>query len=85
LRDVAALSRIVAAAARGGEDFGAPATLALYERARRLEVGTVAAATDGLYRLFAHGATRGLRDVGMGLVDRAPGLKRRIIATAAGL
>jgi 2-octaprenyl-6-methoxyphenol hydroxylase len=85
LRDVAALSRIVAAAARGGEDVGAPATLALYERARRLEVASVAAATDGLYRLFAHGVTRGLRDVGMGLVDRAPSLKRRIVATAAGL
>lgn len=85
LRDVAALARIVAEAARRGEDFGNEATLERYERARRFEAASLAAATDGLYRLFATGATRGLRDVGMGLVDRAPGLKKRIVAAAAGL
>ncbi|WP_020180872.1 FAD-dependent monooxygenase [Methylopila sp. M107] len=85
LRDVAALSEIVAGAARRGEDFGAEATLGAYERARRFEAASLAAATDGLYRLFASEGTRSLRDVGMGLVDRAPGLKRRIIAAASGL
>lgn len=85
LRDVAALARIVAGAARRGEDVGSPATLAAYERARRFETASLGAATDGLYRLFGHESARGLRDVGMGLVDRAPGLKRRIVAAASGL
>ncbi|RXF69566.1 FAD-dependent monooxygenase [Hansschlegelia zhihuaiae] len=84
LRDVAALSSIVADAARRGEDFGAEATLGAYERARRFEAASLAAATDGLYRLFGHEATRALRDIGMGLVDRAPALKRRIVRAAAG-
>lgn len=85
LRDVAALCDSVARAARRGEDLGAPATLEPYERARRFEVASMGAATDGLYRLFASPATRTLRDVGMGLVDRAPGLKARIVGAAAGL
>lgn len=85
LRDVAALARIVAEAARAGEDIGADKTLQSYERARRFEAASLGAATDGLYRLFKSGATRGLRDVGMGLVDRSPGLKRRIVRAAAGL
>lgn len=85
LRDVAALSRIVAETARRGEDLGGDAALVAYERARRFETASLAAATDGLYRLFALETTRGLRDVGMGLVDRAPGLKRRIVERAAGL
>lgn len=85
LRDVAGLTVVVAKAARSGEDFGGAATLAAYERARRFEAASLAAATDGLYRLFGTEASRGMRDVGMGLVDRAPGLKRRIVAAAAGL
>lgn len=85
LRDVDALSRIVAEAARRGEDFGSEATLRTYESARRFETASLAAATDSLHRMFASPATRGLRDVGMGLVDRAPGLKARIVGAAAGL
>jgi len=85
LRDVAALSRIVADAARAGEDIGSDAVLDNYESARRFEVASVATATDALYRLFAAPGTRALRDVGMGLVDRAPALKRRIVAAASGL
>ena len=85
LRDVAALSQIVADAARRGEDFGTESTLNAYERARRFEAASLAAATDGLYRLFSLETTRALRDIGMGLVDRAPGLKRRIVGAAAGL
>lgn len=85
LRDVAALTRILSAAARAGEDLGAPATLGAYESARRFEVAGFATAMDGLYRLFTTSLARPLRDVGMGLVDRAPALKRRIVAAASGL
>ena len=85
LRDVAALSAIVADAARRGADHGSDETLQAYERARRFEAASLAAATDALYRLFAQETTRALRDVGMGLVDRAPGLKARIVAAASGV
>lgn len=84
LRDVMALVRIVAEAARTGEDLAGETTLEAYERARRFDVASLAAATDGLFRLFSTRATRSARDVGMGLVDRAPALKRKIVAAAAG-
>ena len=85
LRDVAALAKTVAEAARRGDDIGSEASLAPYERARRFEAASLGAATDGLYRLFASPATRTLRDVGMGLVNGAPGLKAKIVEAAAGL
>lgn len=85
LRDVAALAKTVAEAARRGDDIGSEASLAPYERARRFEAASLGAATDGLYRLFASPATRTLRDVGMGLVNNAPGLKAKIVEAAAGL
>jgi len=44
-------------------------------------------ATDGLNRLFSNRSDvlRLIRDVGLGLVDRAPVLKRLFIREAAGL
>jgi 2-octaprenyl-6-methoxyphenol hydroxylase len=43
--------------------------------------------TDGLNRLFSNrsAALRLARDVGLGLVDRLPGLKRLFIREAAGV
>jgi 2-octaprenyl-6-methoxyphenol hydroxylase len=44
-------------------------------------------ATDGLNRLFSNRSDvlRFVRDVGLGLVDRLPALKRLFIREAAGL
>jgi 2-octaprenyl-6-methoxyphenol hydroxylase len=44
-------------------------------------------ATDGLNRLFSNHSSvlRLARDVGLGMVDRVPGLKRLFIREAAGL
>jgi 2-octaprenyl-6-methoxyphenol hydroxylase len=44
-------------------------------------------ATDGLNRLFSNesAALRLVRDVGLGMVDRIPNLKRMFIREAAGL
>ena len=44
-------------------------------------------ATDGLNRLFSNRSEilRALRDLGMGVVDRAPALKHFFIREAAGL
>jgi 2-octaprenyl-6-methoxyphenol hydroxylase len=41
---------------------------------------------DGMNRLFSNDSAplRAIRDVGMGLVDRAPSLKRFLIREAAG-
>jgi 2-octaprenyl-6-methoxyphenol hydroxylase len=87
LRDVAALAETIVDAARLGLDFGAANVLARYERWRRFDTMAMGIATDGLNRLFSNrsDALRLVRDVGLGLVDRLPGLKRLFIREAAGL
>jgi 2-octaprenyl-6-methoxyphenol hydroxylase len=87
LRDVAALAETVVDAARLGLDFGAAHVLERYQRWRRFDTMAMGIATDGLNRLFSNrsDALRLMRDVGLGLVDRLPGLKRLFIREAAGL
>jgi 2-octaprenyl-6-methoxyphenol hydroxylase len=86
LRDVAALAEAIADAARLGLDPGAPEVLERYQRWRRFDTMTMGVATDGLNRLFSnHSDTlRLVRDVGLGLVERMPVLKRMFIREAAG-
>lgn len=86
-RDVAALVEVIVEAVRLGLDAGDAAALARYERWRRFDSFMSAAAFDGLNRLFASDATlvRSAREVGLGLVDRLPGLKRFFVGEAAGL
>ena len=74
-------------AARLGLDHGGPNVLERYQRWRRFDTMAMGVATDGLNRLFSNqsDALRALRDVGLGLVDRLPGLKRLFIREAAGL
>jgi 2-octaprenyl-6-methoxyphenol hydroxylase len=87
LRDVAALAETVVDAARLGLDIGSPTVLERYQRWRRFDTLAMGAATDGLNRLFSNrsDALRFVRDVGLGLVDRMPALKRFFIREAAGL
>jgi len=86
LRDVAALAEAVADAARLGLDIGAPDVLERYQRWRRFDTMTMGVATDGLNRLFSNRSDvlRLARDVGLGLVERMPALKRVFIREAAG-
>lgn len=86
-RDVAALAEVIADAARTGQDLGSLAVLERYERWRRADGAMSAAGFDALNRLFSNDVTvlRTLRDVGLGVVDRMPALKRRLIDEAAGL
>ncbi len=86
LRDVAALAEAVADAARLGLDPGGPDVLERYQRWRRFDTMTMGVATDGLNRLFSNSndALRLARDVGLGLVERIPALKRVFIREAAG-
>ena len=87
LRDVAALAECITEAARLGLDPGAPDVLARYERWRRFDTMAMSFTTDALNRLFSNrsDALKLLRDVGLGLVDRAPPLRRLFAAEAAGL
>jgi 2-octaprenyl-6-methoxyphenol hydroxylase len=86
LRDVAALAEAVADAARLGLDIGGPDVLERYQRWRRFDTMSMSVATDGLNRLFSNrsDALRLVRDIGLGLVERAPPLKRLFIREAAG-
>jgi 2-octaprenyl-6-methoxyphenol hydroxylase len=87
LKDVAALAEAIVDAARLGLDPGSPGVLERYQRWRRFDTMAMAAATDGLNRLFSNRSDllRVMRDVGLGVVDRLPGLKRAFIREAAGL
>jgi 2-octaprenyl-6-methoxyphenol hydroxylase len=87
LKDVAALAEVVVDAARLGLDPGAGSVLERYQRWRRFDTMAMGFATDGLNRLFSNRSDvlRLARDVGLGLVDRVPGLKRLFIREAAGL
>src|SRR5262245_4333483 len=86
LRDVAALAEAVADAARLGLDPGGPDVLERYQRWRRFDTMMMGVATDGLNRLFSNqsDALRLVRDIGLGLVERMPALKRMFIREAAG-
>jgi 2-octaprenyl-6-methoxyphenol hydroxylase len=87
LKDVAALAEVIVDAARLGLDPGAADVLERYQRWRRFDTMAMGLATDGLNRLFSNRSAvlRLARDVGLGLVDRLPNLKRMFIREAAGL
>jgi 2-octaprenyl-6-methoxyphenol hydroxylase len=86
LRDVAALAEAVADSARLGLDIGGADVLERYQRWRRFDTMTMGAATDGLNRLFSNSSDvlRLVRDLGLGVVERLPALKRVFIREAAG-
>jgi 2-octaprenyl-6-methoxyphenol hydroxylase len=85
-RDVMALSDLVLTAIDRGEDPGAPALLAAYQRRRRPDNLAMLAATDTLDRLFStnNPILRAARDIGIAAVDRIPGLKRAFMRAAMG-
>lgn len=86
LRDVAALTECVADAMRLGLDPGDATALERYERWRRFDSVASAAAFEALNALFSNDRTllRAVRDAGLGVVDRLPGLKRVLVSEAAG-
>ena len=87
LRDVAALAEVIADAVRLGLDHGTADVLERYQRWRRFDTMSMGLATDGLNRLFSNRSTalRLVRDIGLGMIDRVPNLKRLFIREAAGL
>jgi len=87
LKDVGALAEVLALAHRRGEDIGRSDVLARYQQWRRFDTATLALATDSFNRLFSNDNSllRLGRDLGMGLVNALPGLRRTLIREAAGL
>jgi 2-octaprenyl-6-methoxyphenol hydroxylase len=86
-RDAIALGDLLIEAAGRGDDPGAPALLARYQRMRRPDNLLMLAMTDGLDRLFSNDnrLLRLVRDVGIAAVDRTPPLKRLFMRRAMGL
>jgi len=86
LRDVAALAEVLVDAHRCGLDIAHGTTLERYERWRRFDTVASAASFDAINRLFSTEGTlrRAAREVGLGLIDRLPALKSRLVAQAAG-
>ncbi len=86
LRDVAALAEAITDAARLGLDIGGVQVLERYQRWRRFDTAMMGVATDSLNRLFSNRSDvlRLARDIGLGVVERVPPLKRMFIREAAG-
>jgi 2-octaprenyl-6-methoxyphenol hydroxylase len=87
LRDVAALAEVMIMAVRRGEDIASPLVLERYQQWRRFDTATLAVATDTFNRLFSNDnpILRMGRDLGMGLINSVPSLRRNFMREAAGL
>jgi 2-octaprenyl-6-methoxyphenol hydroxylase len=87
LRDVAALAETLSEARQRGEDIGSEQVLKRYQQWRRFDTATLAIATDTFNKLFSNDnpLLRAARDVGMGVVNAIPALRRGFVREAAGL
>ncbi len=85
-KDVAALAETVVEADRLGLDIGSLNVLERYQSWRRFDTFRMGVTTDVLNRLFSNdvGPIRIARDLGLGIVERLPGLKSYFIGEAAG-
>jgi 2-octaprenyl-6-methoxyphenol hydroxylase len=86
LRDVDALSDILIAAKKSGKDVGGDDVLRAYERARRADNMTMAAATDALNKLFSNksASLRLMRRAGLRMVEKLPRTKKFFMRYAMG-
>lgn len=87
LRDIAALSDCLSDNVRRGQDHGGQNCLKAYEAWRRADTILVAAACDGMNRLFSNSALpiATVRQAGLKIVDRLPPLKAFFMDRAAGI
>jgi len=87
LKDVAALVEVLALAKRRGENIGSIDVLQRYERWRRFDATSMAAATDGINTLFSNdnSAFGKLANFGLGVVNSSSTLRRGFMRHAAGL
>ncbi|MCI2400190.1 FAD-dependent monooxygenase [Aliiroseovarius subalbicans] len=87
LKDVGALAEVLTLAKRRGEDFGRIDVLERYQEWRRFDVTSMVTMTEATNRLFSNDnpILRGVREIGLGVVNAMPGLRRGFIREAAGL
>lgn len=87
LRDIGALTQVLSDAKRRGEDIAAEPVLDRYQEWRRFDTATLALTTDLTNKLFSNDnpLLRAARDLGMGVINAMPGLRRNFIREAAGL
>lgn len=87
LRDVAALAEVLTDARRRGEDIGAADVLDRYQTWRRFDSTSLALGMDAVNQIFSNDnpVLRAGRDLGMGLVQSVPMLRRGFMRQAAGL
>ncbi|RPE64854.1 2-octaprenyl-6-methoxyphenol hydroxylase [Pacificibacter maritimus] len=86
-KDVAALAEVLILAHRRGEDIGRSDVLDRYQQWRRFDVAALAVMTDGFNKLFSNDnpLLRFGRDIGMGVVNSMPALRRAAMREAAGV
>jgi 2-octaprenyl-6-methoxyphenol hydroxylase len=86
LKDAAALAQVLVEALRVGEDIGSEVVLERYGAWRRFDNVMLAAATDVFTRLFSNdiGPIRGLRNLGMAVVNRIGPARRFFMREAGG-
>lgn len=86
LRDVAALAEELVNARRVGLDIGGADVLARYQRWRHFDNTAMLGVTDALNRLFSNDIppVKLVRDIGLGAVNRMPGLRRLFMRHAMG-
>ena len=87
MRDIAVLTELIVDHLRLGLDIGSETLLKNYEAARRSDTLLMAGVTDILNRLFSNNlqTIRLTRDLGLGIVEKFPVLKRYFARQAMGL
>jgi 2-octaprenyl-6-methoxyphenol hydroxylase len=86
-KDVGALAEVLVTASRRGEDIGRSDVLDRYQQWRHFDVASQAMMTDGFNKLFSNDnpILRFGRDLGMGLVNAVPAMRRAAMREAAGV
>ncbi len=84
LRDIAMIAELIVGAHDNNEDIGSDDLLERYQQARRFDNTVMAAATDGLNRLFSRGGkiTGLIRDTGLRLIQKTPAARRFFVRQA---
>lgn len=87
LRDAATLAEVLVRAARRGEDIGRIEVLERYQKRRRFDAASMAAATDAFNFMFSIDGdfARLTRQAGMAAVAKLPWLRRTAMREAAGI
>jgi len=85
-KDAAALAETIVEADRLGQDIGTLDVLERYQMWRRFDTVQMGVVTDVLNRVFSNdnNILRGVRDLGLGLVERMPFAKKFFINQASG-